>query len=335
MPEFGAKEITDNRIYGRTLNPRDLARTPGGSSGGCAAALAADMAPLAIGGDGGGSCRRPPAHVGVVGFKPSPGVVADPWGFPATLPGIACTCPMGRTVGDVRAAFAIMARPHDHDVLSVEAAPAAADRIASLRAAYSPLLGLDLALDADVRDAVDGAVARLRDAGLDVRDADPYWPSATHERRILPIEDAGLAHLFGDDFKARPQDFDPAIAMQIERGLRRSAPELAAAHLFSLDLAATMAGFFERFDVLLCPTTACVAWDAELLDPARIGGRPARHRDHAAFTPLFNHARTPALSIPCGVGAGGLPVGLQIVAKRLADRDLLAAGSWMERVLSA
>ncbi len=65
MPEFGAKEITDNRIYGRTLNPRDLSRTPGGSSGGCAAALAADMAVAALGGDGGGSCRRPPAHVGV------------------------------------------------------------------------------------------------------------------------------------------------------------------------------------------------------------------------------------------------------------------------------
>ena len=81
MPEFGAKEITDNRIYGRTLNPRDPTRTPGGSSGGCAAALAADMAPLAIGGDGGGSCRRPPAHVGVVGFKPSPGVGGGPVGF--------------------------------------------------------------------------------------------------------------------------------------------------------------------------------------------------------------------------------------------------------------
>lgn len=95
MPEFGAKEITDNRLYGRTLNPRDLSRTPGGSSGGCAAALAADMAAAALGGDGGGSCRRPPAHVGAVGFKSSPGAVPDPWGFPGTLPGIACTCPMG------------------------------------------------------------------------------------------------------------------------------------------------------------------------------------------------------------------------------------------------
>ena len=118
-------------------------------------------------------------------------------------------------------------------------------------------------------------------------------------------------------------------------GQRRSAAELAAAHAFSLELAAALASFFTRFDLLLCPTTACVAWPADRLDPATIGGRPAAHRDHAAFTPLFNHARTPALTIPCGVGAGGLPVGLQLVGRRLADRDVLAAGRWMERVLAA
>lgn len=333
MPEFGAKEITDNRIYGRTLNPRDRSRTPGGSSGGCAAALAADMAPIAIGGDGGGSCRRPPAHVGVVGFKPSPGVVADPWGFPGTLPGIACTCPMGRTVGDVRAAFEVMARPHAQDVHSTQAAPASGTSIAGMRVAYSPRLGLNLALDNDVRAAVDRAVGRLRDAGLDVHETDPDWPPETREERILAIEDAGLAHLYGAQFAAQPALFDPAIAVQIERGQRRSAVEVAAAHDFSFELAAAMAGFFARFDLLLCPTTACVAWQADMLDPATIGGRPARHRDHAAFTPLFSHARTPALTIPCGTGAGGLPVGLQIVGRRLADRDVLAAGEWMAHVL--
>lgn len=334
MPEFGAKEITDNAVYGRTLNPRDLSRTPGGSSGGCAAALASDMAPIAIGGDGGGSCRRPPAHVGVVGFKPSPGIVADPFGFPGTLPGIACTCPMGRVVADVAAAFEVMAGPHAEDVLSVACPDASTGSVPVLRFAYSPLLGLDLALDEDVRETVDAAVTTLRKAGLQIGDADPIWPDGTEETRIMAIEDSGLAHLFGLHFRSDPACFDPAIGVQIERGLRASAADVAAAHGFSLSIGAAIARFFNRFDFLICPTTACVAWPADLLDPKTVGGRPARRRDHAAFTPLFNHARTPAISLPCGTGTAGLPVGLQLVGRRGADRDVLRAAAWIETALS-
>lgn len=333
MPEFGAKEITDNAVYGRTLNPRDLSRTPGGSSGGCAAALASDMAPIAIGGDG-GSCRRPPAHVGVVGFKPSPGIVADPFGFPGTLPGIACTCPMGRVVADVAAAFEVMAGPHAEDVLSVACPDASTGSVPVLRFAYSPLLGLDLALDEDVRETVDAAVTTLRKAGLQIGDADPIWPDGTEETRIMAIEDSGLAHLFGLHFRSDPACFDPAIGVQIERGLRASAADVAAAHGFSLSIGAAIARFFNRFDFLICPTTACVAWPADLLDPKTVGGRPARRRDHAAFTPLFNHARTPAISLPCGTGTAGLPVGLQLVGRRGADRDVLRAAAWIETALS-
>lgn len=334
MPEFGAKEVTDNVIYGRTLNPRDLSRTPGGSSGGCAAALAADMAPIALGGDGGGSCRRPPAHVGVVGFKPSPGVVADPYGFPGALPGIACTCPMGRGVADVAAAFEVMARPHAEDVLSVECAGPSEQPVPGLRFAYSPQLGLGLALDADVRAAVDAAVETLRRAGLRIADADPVWPDGTEEARILAIEDSGLAKFFGERYRADPDFFDPAIGYQIERGLRANAADVAAAHGFSLSIGGAIARFFANTDILICPTIACVAWAADQLDPATVGDRPAQRRGHAAFTPLFNHARTPAISIPCGTGTAGLPVGLQLVGRRGADRDVLRVAAWMEATLA-
>jgi len=334
MPEFGAKEITDNRLYGRTLNPRDLSRTPGGSSGGCAAALAADMAVAALGGDGGGSCRRPPAHVGVVGFKPSPGVVADAWGFPGTLLGIACICSMGRKVADTQALFEAIAGMHPDDPLSLELPAAGPIPIERLRVAYSPQLGLGLPLDADVRTAVDRAVDALRRRGLAVAEADPDWPPGTAEARILAIEDAGLADLFGAAWRVTPELFDPHIGWQIERGLGRSGAEVAAAHAFSLRIARDIAHFFTSWDVLLCPTTACVAWPADRLGPETVDGRPAAHRDHAAFTPLFNHARTPAISIPCGAGQGGLPVGLQVVGPRLADWRVLAAAAWMERSLA-
>jgi aspartyl-tRNA(Asn)/glutamyl-tRNA(Gln) amidotransferase subunit A len=206
--------------------------------------------------------------------------------------------------------------------------------VPALRFAYSPLLGLDLALDADVREAVDAAVATLRRAGLQIADADPVWPGGTEEARILAIEDSGLAHFFGARFQAEPDLFDPAIAFQIDRGLRATAADVAAAHGFSLSIGAAIARFFASVDFLLCPTIACVAWPADQLDPATVGGRPARRRGHAAFTPLFNHARTPAISLPCGTGAAGLPVGLQLVGRRGADRDVLRAAAWIEAVLA-
>ena len=333
MPEFGAKEVTENRLYGRTLNPRDLTRTPGGSSGGCAAALAADMAPLALGGDGGGSCRRPPAHVGAVGFKPSSGVVADPWGFPGTLPGIACTCPMGRTVADVAAGFAAIAGQHPADVLSVDPAPPVARSAATLRVAWSPRLGLDCAVDPDVLDTVAAAAETLRQAGLPVTAADPAWPPGTCEDAILAIEESGLAALHGERWLSDPALFDPHVGWQIERGLRRTGADVAAAHAASLGIAGAMAGFFTEWDLLLCPTLACVAWPAGRLNPERIGGVPASHRGHAVFTPLFNHARTPALTLPCGAGAHGLPLGLQVIGPRLADHAVLQAAAWMEQAL--
>lgn len=335
MPELGAKEVTDNRLYGETRNPVDPTCTPGGSSGGCAAALAAGMAPAALGGDGGGSSRRPPALVGVVGFKPSSGAVADPWGFPSTLPGIAVTSPMGRTVADVRLLFATIAGSHPLDALSVHLSPDGVRLPGELRVAYSPQLGLDLPLDADVRSAVDAAVSYLADAGLYIGRADPPWRSGTCEDDILAIEDCGLAAQFGRQWRADPAVFDPHVGWQIERGLRRTGTELAAAVASSLAMAEAMARFFEHWDLLLCPTLACVAWPLGRLNPETIGGAPARHRGHAAFTPLFNHARVPALTLPCGTGRGDLPVGLQVIGPRLADEQVLSAGSYIERVLGS
>ncbi len=237
---------------------------------------------------------------------------------------------MGRTVADVHLLFETIAGRHPEDPLSVPALPASGRDIRGLRLAYSPQLGLGLPFDDDVRTAVDAGIATLRRAGLDVREADPALPPAAAEARILAIEDAGLADLFGAEWQQDPGRFDPAIGVQIERGLGRNAAEVTAAHAFSLRIAASIACFLASWDLLLCPTTACVAWAADCLDPPTVGGRAAAHRDHAAFTPLFNHARAPAISIPCGTGNGGMPVGLQIIGRRLSDRDVLAAAAWME-----
>ena len=118
--EFACKGLTTNKVYGLTRHPMDLSLTPGGSSGGCAVAVAAGLAPLALGTDGGGSSRRPPAHVGVVGFKPSFGAIPDPFGFPHAFNGLQSMAPIARTVRDAALMFEAMAGADARDPQSID-----------------------------------------------------------------------------------------------------------------------------------------------------------------------------------------------------------------------
>jgi aspartyl-tRNA(Asn)/glutamyl-tRNA(Gln) amidotransferase subunit A len=178
------------------------------------------------------------------------------------------------------------------------------------------------------------AIETLRAAGLAIDRADPHWPENTAESRILPIEQSGLAAVLGEAWHTDPETFDSHIGAQIEAGLSLTGAEVARAWNFSLELAATLARFFAEYDLLLCPTLACVSWPADRLNPASIGGAATPHRGHACFTPLFNHGRTPAITIPCGAGRDCLPVGLQIIGARFADMQVLAASAWMEAALA-
>ena len=331
--EFACKGLTTNKVYGLTRHPMDPALTPGGSSGGCAAAVAARLAPLALGTDGGGSSRRPPAHVGVVGFKPSFGAIADPIGFPHAFIGLQSIAPIARSVADARLMFEAMAGadprdPHSIDLPSVPAQPAR-----TLRVAYSPRMGLDVPVDDDVRQCIERAVDALRRAGWNVVDADPAWPPGANEDALMPLQHTGLAGLFGDQWKRDPTRFDPDVARQIERGLQWSGADVARAREAGLQIALTLAEFLTRHDLLICPTTPCVAWRHDRLGPETIGGVQVEPRGHAVFTPFVNHAMAAAISVPCGAGRDGLPVGLQVIAARGRDRQLLAAAAAIEREL--
>ena len=149
----------------------------------------------------------------------------------------------------------------------------------------------------------------------------------------MPLQHAGLAALYGGAFRDDPSRFDPDIAAQIERGLSWSGTEVAAAMEASAEIARAIAAFFLDVDVLLTPTVPCVAWPWTQLGPAMIGGRKVGPRGHAVFTPLLNHARVPAISIPCGRDGRGLPFGLQMIAARFRDRMLLQAAAFAETVL--
>jgi len=330
--EFACKGVTTSPLFGPTRHPLDPDLTPGGSSGGPSVAVAAGLVPLAIGTDAGGSIRRPAAHVGVVGFKPSFGAIPYGPGFAEPVNGISVVGPITRDVRDMALAFDVMAGrdPRDPDAVDVDAV---AGSIAGLRVAFSPRLGLDVAVDQEIEDGVAAAVDRLRQDGLAVEPRDPLWPSGMSEEAIMPLQHAGLAALYGHAFRDDPSRFDPDIAAQIERGLSWSGTDVAAAMEASAEIARAVAAFFLDVDILLTPTVPCVAWPWTQLGPTMIGGRSVGPRGHAVFTPLLNHARVPALSIPCGRDARGLPFGLQMIAARFRDRVLLRAAAFAETVL--
>lgn len=333
-PEFACKGQTNSPLHGIARNPVAQRLTPGGSSGGNAAALAAGIAPVALGTDGGGSGRRPSAHTGTVGFKPSFGAIPYGPGFPEPFWGIAVIAPMARTVVDTELLFKVVAGldPRDPDTISIiptSGTPSAAQ----VRVAFSPRLGLDVPVDPDVSEAISVAVETLRRAGWDITNDDPAWPKGLQESDLMPLQMAGLAALHGAAFQRDRNSFDSDVALQIERGLAMTGAEVANALEAGLLIRRSLATFLTRYDLLFCPTTPCVAWSADLLGPSHIGGVAVTPRGHAVFTPFFNHALAPAISLPCGRGRGGLPVGLQMAARRGADFQLLCAAAEVERAL--
>jgi len=337
--EFACKGNTSTPLHGETRNPWNLQRTPGGSSGGAAAAVAAGLGPLALATDAGGSTRRPAAHAGLVGMKPTLGRVPDPWGFDDPNHLLSVVGQLGRTVEDV--AFMLDALtawvPADTRSCPAFARPDAMAGLRRplrpLRLAWSPDLGCDLAIDADVLATLEAAVEALRRAGWQIETAAPAWPAQAREYPLIALQQAGLAQRFGDVWRRTPEMLDPDIGAQIELGFGIGGTRITELLKLREEFHARFTDFFSGFDALLCPVSPVEAWSLGALGPAEIGGRPAGPRGHAAFTPLFNYGGVPALSIPCGSGANGLPVGLQIAGPRFADALVLQLGWHAEQVL--
>jgi aspartyl-tRNA(Asn)/glutamyl-tRNA(Gln) amidotransferase subunit A len=285
-PEMAAKGHTENKVYGYSRNPANTAMTPGGSSGGAAAALAAGFTPIALGTDGGGSGRRPAGLCGVVGLKTSAGAIPTPFGFGGAYgPLYGVTAPMGRTVADAKVAFEVMAGPDPRDRMRIE-------------------------------------------------EADIAWPEGTNEGAFGAVNAAASALLYGAREAQDKNLFGDNVTGLITRGRTVPGTDVVAAFRFADACARAVGQFFTEYDYLLTPTSACVAWPIEQVYPKVIENKEVGPRGHAVFTPLFNLALTPGISIPCGTGRDGLPVGLQIVAPRLHDRPLLAMAQRAETALA-
>ena len=321
-PEYGWKGITDSPMRGITRNPHDPARTPGGSSGGSSALVAAGVVALATGGDGGGSIRIPAGFSGVYGLKPSYGLIPHMTG---SLGSLGVFGGLSRDVADIAAFLNIVVQPDWRDAFATvpQARPdylAELDKgIAGLRIAYSRDLGFPI-VHPEVATAVEAGLARLAAAGAVVEEVKlDFSPLRDAMDVIWRAGFSGmLAKLTGPQLQALEPDLLELVVSARELTAQRLQGALDAARTHSL----AMQEFHQRHDLLVTPTLPIPAFAAGVNtpDPARF---PAWY-DWTPFTWPFNLSRQPAASIPCGT-AEGLPVGLQIVGPLFREDLILRA----------
>jgi len=335
-PEFGWKGVTDSPLFGITRNPWNLERTPGGSSGGAAAAVAAGLAPLAVGTDGGGSIRIPGSFCGVFGLKPTCGLVPV---YPTAATGtLTHMGPMSRTVRDAALMLQVMAGPDDRDPLSLPStsanfAAALEAGVRDLRVAWSPTLGY-ATVDPEVRAVTEAAAKRFQGLGCRMDqvdrvfdDPDPIW---------APLFYGGIAGRLNDSLEEWRSRMDPGLVEAIEAGRKMGAMEFVKAGLARASFFEVVRKFFTQYDLLLTPTLAVASFAAGFDQPRERG--TGSGLAWVAFTYPFNLTGQPAATVPCGFTRDGLPIGLQIIGKRLEDSTVLraaaayeAAAPWADR----
>ena len=336
LPEFAWRGSTDNPLFGESRNPWDLTRTPGGSTGGGAAAVAAGLGPLALGSDGAGSIRIPASFCGLVGLKPTFGRVPM---YPAAGGNelVAHVCPLARTVRDVALMMNAIAR-HDRrdpfalpddglDYLAACNEPFAGARgSAPDRIAWSANLGF-APVEPETREIAEAAARAFSEVGLTVEEASPDLGDPSFILQTLyGGAQAGAHAARSPEQKAQ---MDPELVAYAEASASLSAVEYLRAVAARQALVDALRRFFERYDLLLTPTVCLPAFPLGVVGPSEVAGRKVTHLGWTLCYP-FNYSGQPAVSVPAGWTASGLPVGLQIVGRRLEDALVLRAAAAFE-----
>lgn len=329
-PEFGWKGVTDSPLTGITRNPWNPAKTPGGSSGGAAAAVATGMGALALGSDGGGSVRIPAGFTGIFGHKPTFGrVPAYP---PSPFGTLAHLGPMTRTVSDAALMLTVLAEGDLRDGLALR--PDGSDYtqgldegIEGLKIAFSPTLG-GHPVEPEVAEGVRSAVERLKTLGAEVEVCDPEIPDCGPIFVCLWFSGAA-AVLEGIDEAGRAK-VDPGLLEVARMGAGYGLFDYLAAMGERDRVRSIMSRFHERYDLLLTPSLPLTAFDVGVDTPLDPDGNS--WANWTPFTFPFNLTGQPAASVPCGLAPDGLPIGLQIVGPRYADALVLRAARAFETV---
>jgi aspartyl-tRNA(Asn)/glutamyl-tRNA(Gln) amidotransferase subunit A len=329
-PTFGWIGATHNLLFGPTRNPWNLERTPGGSSGGASAAVAAGLAPLAVGTDGGGSIRIPSSFAGIYGFKPSFGRI--PVYPPTAAWSLSHVGPMTRTVKDAALMLNACAGPDDRDPYALPApgvdyVTALRGSLKGLRVAFADTLGYSEVLDPEVRTAARRAARVFRELGCRVEEVNPGWPSP------FPCWHAifagGIATRMASSLKEADK-IDPGLLRIIHDTLKNAPTTYVQAWFDRLAWWEHPRRFFQKYDLLLTPTLARTAFEIGLDNPTEIAGTPVPEWAWTPFTYPFNLTGQPAASVPCGFSKEGLPIGLQIVGRPSADVTVLRASAAFE-----
>jgi amidase len=338
-PEFGLGANTRNRVYGATGNAFDNTRSAAGSSGGSAVALATGMAPLCSGSDTGGSLRNPAAFNGIVGYRPSAGLVwsekrAHGW---SPLPALG---PMGRNVADACLLLSAMASDDARDPLAytLHARPVRGEPalfyppcgldLGSLKLAFSEDLG-QAPTEKLVREAFQARVAAIAPMFARSEAAHPDCSGGDEAFEVLRASMMLTAH--AEKVRARPQDCGPNIIANVEEGLRYSLADAARANVLQTKIYRDFQRFFAVHDVLITPAITISPRNWRELFPKEIDGQPTRTYFHwlalAYYVTLTGH---PAISLPLGVDAKGMPFGLQIIGPRGGDAFVMGVAAAIE-----
>jgi aspartyl-tRNA(Asn)/glutamyl-tRNA(Gln) amidotransferase subunit A len=330
-PEAGWKGETSNPLVGSTHNPWRKGLTPGGSSGGGSAAVAMGLGPLAQGSDGAGSIRIPAGFSGIVGHKPSYGLVPH---YPiSAVADLAHLGPMTRTVRDAALLMNATAGADARDRLSWSSGidyVAALDRpLPRLKIAWSADLGY-APTDPEVVAIAERAARRFIELGHTL---DAAHPAATDPWEILDILwSTGMNGLHPDGFDAIRDQIDPGRVAMMEAGRNRTAPQIGQAPFKRAAYHKAVVDFFDQWDLLLTPTLPCKPFPVGLHNPPEIAGKPMTYLGWTAFTYPFNLTGNPAISVPAGFTSDGLPVGLQIVGRFQRDDTVLQAAAAFEAI---
>jgi Asp-tRNA(Asn)/Glu-tRNA(Gln) amidotransferase A subunit family amidase len=336
VPEFGAGANTRNLVWGATGNPFDPKLNAGGSSGGAAVALACDMLPVCTGSDTGGSLRIPAAICGVVGFRPSPGVVpAD--GRPLGWTPISVLGPMGRTVGDLRLLFAAQIGMDDREPLAFPLDPAAIAMarpvdLGRLRVAYTEDFG-QCPVSGEIRRVFRSRMAAMRhlfrscdEVAFDFNEADACFDVVRAQSYV---------DRYRDDYNKDPSSLGPNVRVNYEMAAKMTLAEMAWAHAEQTRIFRRFQARLRDYDLVLSPTVPVTpfAWTQLYLEELE-GVRLRNYYHWLALTYVITLVTNPAMSLPCGVDEHNMPFGLQITGQFRADRDLLDAGEAMEQAFA-
>jgi Asp-tRNA(Asn)/Glu-tRNA(Gln) amidotransferase A subunit family amidase len=334
-PELGWKAVTDNRAFGQTLNPWSLDHTPGGSSGGSAAAIASGMVPLATGSDGGGSIRIPSSCCGLSGMKPSLGRVPSGGPVAPDWHHLSTKGPLARRLADVVAALDVAVGPDPTDLRSLPRPEAS--WIAALdhpkpprRVAWSPTLGY-AEVDAEVLAICERAVETMASLGAEVVeidtvfDADPVgdWLALTGAYNLRTHAEVRGSGAW--------EEVDPILAAVIDAAASTSALDVIRAEDACHALNLRLVDLFHDVRLLMTPTVAAAPPLRSLDGAGMING--TADFNWVKFTYPFNMTRSPAASICAGLTSSGLPVGLQLIGPQHADLVVLRSAAALEEAI--